>query len=236
MSSSEDLQSLISNIKVNYLDKKNYVTALKYLTDLLNKFNKNPQLYYYIGLCYANMNSLSKAEEYLRSIKTSKELTFIQLIQVNMLLGYIYTELNDLDNAEKCFKEAIRINPDSSNSYSALGYVYYLQKRYDQAILNFKKAIDKDPDNASAHNNLGYTFAEIGININEAINECKKAVSLIPDSAVYRDSLAWAYYVAGKYDLALKEIKTALDLPCSKKEIIKDHYDKILKKINIKTK
>jgi tetratricopeptide (TPR) repeat protein len=227
---SSEFQSKLGSIIKNFIEKKKYKTALAELEKLESEFKENAFLSYYLGVSYANTGELRKAIEKLKVALEYPELSLVLQIHSLLLLGYLYTELKDYENAEKYLKEAIEMNPKSSTAYSALGYVYYELKKYDLAIYHFKKAIQLDPNNASAHNNLGYTYLELGINLSEALNECKKATSLNPKSAAYHDSLGWAYYNLGNYKAAAKELEEALNYPCKNREIILEHYKLAIKK------
>ena len=75
-----------------------------------------------------------------------------------------------------------------------------------------KKTIELDLNNVEALNYLGYTYAEKGINLDEAFQLIERAVNLEPGSGYIRDSLGWVYYKKGFYNDALREIKKALEL------------------------
>ncbi len=230
MKKNSKLQNRIDTILDTFINKGRYQPAIEDLTELEKDLGNHDIISYYLGVCYANTSSYSKAAACFKEITTSAELSIIQLIQTNMLLGFIYTELSSYSKAEKCFKKALEINPESSMSFSALGYVYYLTKKFDLAIFNFKKALQFDPNNASAHNNLGYTYAELGINLPEAVNESRKAVALSPNSAAYRDSLGWAEFQSGNFKEAVKELEAALQFPTKNQELIYTHLNTAIKK------
>lgn len=230
MAKTSELSKKLANIQKHFIQKKRYDVAIEDLQKLGNEHDYPDPVLYFLGVCYANTGELRKAIEHLDVLTDSDELSIIQLTQVNMLLGYAYTEMEDFYNAELSFKRAIEINPQSSMSYSALGYVYYLAKKYDLSIMNFKKSIEIDPNNASARNNLGFTLAEIGINLNEAVSECRKAVALNPNSAAYRDSLGWVHYTMGNYKEAADELQKALQFPCNQQDVISEHLNLAIKK------
>ena len=71
-----------------------------------------------------------------------------------------------------------------------------------QAEEMFRKVLVGDPQNANVLNYLGYMLADRGMRLDEALNMIKKAVDLDPANGAYLDSLGWAYYKLGKYDLA----------------------------------
>lgn len=222
-----DLTNKLTPVTEVFLPKRRYDVALDSLLKVKSEFPTHHIVDYYLGICYSNLNQFGEALHRFKKIINSKQLNIVQLTQVNMVTGLIQTEQNKLENAQHSFENAIKINPSSSMSYSALGYVHYLTKRYDLAIQNFKMALSLDPNNAGAHNNLGYTLSEIGVNLNEAIRSCRKAVALYPNSAAYRDSLGWAYYVAGNFAESASELQKALAL-APNNETIKEHLKKAM--------
>ncbi len=210
MAQNSDLHQRLDKIVKTHINKKKYKPAIEELFGLLNEFGDEDLISYYLGVCFSNTGDFDNCIQYLELLNSSDELSIIRLIQVNMLLGYAFTEVENYFKAEKYLKKALEINPKSSMTYSAMGYVYYLTKKYDLAIYNFKRALQIDPNNASAHNNLGYTYAEVGINLSEAATECRKAIALNPQSAAYRDSLGWVYFTLGNYKDSVKELQNAL--------------------------
>jgi tetratricopeptide (TPR) repeat protein len=225
-----ELEARLHTVIETFIEKKKYEPAIEDLLKMQQEFGDFDIVNYYLGICYTNSNDQLKAIECLNNVSGSDELSIMQMIQTNMILGFLFTELEDLSNAEKAFKEVISINPQSAMSYSALGYVYYLSKKYDLAIFNFKKSLQIDPNNASAHNNLGYTYAEIGINLSEAVVECRRAVALNPSSAAYHDSLGWVHFTLGNFKEAVNEFNLALKYPCKEQYIINDHLNMAIKK------
>jgi tetratricopeptide (TPR) repeat protein len=66
----------------------------------------------------------------------------------------------------------------------------------------FRKVLAADPQSSMALNYLGYMLADHNSKLDEALSMIKKAVELDPANGAYLDSLGWAYFKLGKYDLA----------------------------------
>ena len=75
-----------------------------------------------------------------------------------------------------------------------------------------KEVIALTPDDPQALNYFGYTYAEMGINLDEALQYLKKAVSLRPDDGFFRDSLGWIYFKMKRYDDAILNLERATEL------------------------
>lgn len=228
MKISSEVMSKLKPIEI-FLSKKKYESALEYIKSIEQQYPSIHLIHYYAGIAHLNLGNLDESKKNLEKLIKSDQLSIVQLIQVNMLLGLIYTDESELMQAEYYYKEALKINSKSSMCYSALGYIYYLNKRFDSAIQNFKTAIELDQNNASAHNNLGFTYADIGINLNIAIRETQLAVQLNPESAAYHDSLGWALCANNQYNEGIKELEKALKL-APENSVIKQHLNEALRK------
>ncbi len=58
-------------------------------------------------------------------------------------------------------------------------------------------------------NYLGYMLADRGTRLDEALGYIRRAVALEPQNGAYLDSLGWAYYKMGNYDLAEENLRRA---------------------------
>jgi tetratricopeptide (TPR) repeat protein len=93
-----------------------------------------------------------------------------------------------------------------------MGILYDKTGNKEASIERLKKTLALAPDDAQALNYLGYTYAEMGINLEEAEKYLTKAVSLKPDEGFILDSLGWVYYKLKRYDEAIKQLERALEL------------------------
>jgi len=66
-------------------------------------------------------------------------------------LGSFCERLKRFDEAEGCYKEAIRLEPDNGSNYIDLGYLYKIQHNIDAALENYEKGLEfgKDLDKSS---------------------------------------------------------------------------------------
>jgi Flp pilus assembly protein TadD len=75
-----------------------------------------------------------------------------------------------------------------------------------------KQVLAVTPDDAQALNYLGYTYAEMGVNLEEALSLLKRGVALKPDDGFILDSLGWAYYKLKRYGEAVNQLERAVKL------------------------
>jgi tetratricopeptide (TPR) repeat protein len=60
--------------------------------------------------------------------------------------------------ASRCYRESLKLNPKNSNALNNLGTLYDSMKRFGDAEKMFQKAIGIDPSSALAYKNLGTSF------------------------------------------------------------------------------
>jgi tetratricopeptide (TPR) repeat protein len=71
--------------------------------------------------------------------------------------------------------------------------------------------------------------ADRGVQLEESLNYIKLAVSLDPTNGAYLDSLGWAYFKLGKYDLAEENLNKA-SLRMGSDPTVQDHLGDLFQK------
>jgi tetratricopeptide (TPR) repeat protein len=125
--------------------------------------------------------------------------------EVYITLSQMYSRLKRWQEAEEALDKAEQLSTkdeDKEYVYFLRGSTYERQKKYEPAEEMFRKVLGGDPQNATALNYLGYMLADRGVKLDEALAFVKKAVDLDPANGAYLDSLGWAYFRLGKYELA----------------------------------
>ena len=69
--------------------------------------------------------------------------------------GVAYQLMFNLDEAERCYLQAMRLDPKNAVVLNNLGTVYVSQKQYARAEKIYRKALKMDPKSALVHKNLG---------------------------------------------------------------------------------
>jgi tetratricopeptide (TPR) repeat protein len=82
--------------------------------------------------------------------------------------------------------------------------------------------IQIDPDNASALNYLGYTYADMGINLDQALDLVSRALEQKPGDGYITDSMGWVYFQMQDYEKAVYYLERAAQLS-NFESIIADH-------------
>src|SRR4030065_1945303 len=91
-----------------------------------------------------------------------------------------------------------------------------------------------DPGNAEALNFIGYSYADRGINLEEAEKMIIQALKLKPENGYIIDSLGWVHFKQNKLDSALTHLKKAMELLPDDYNIVEHLGDVYQKMGNIK--
>lgn len=105
-----------------------------------------------------------------------KEVAAICLIST----GNTLSEKGKYNEAERAFKEAIKIAPKSwikANAYSSLGNALGRQEKYSEAIGFLRKAVKIVPNLGSAWHDLGVVYFKIG-KFDSSLQAFKRAISV----------------------------------------------------------
>jgi tetratricopeptide (TPR) repeat protein len=132
--------------------------------------------------------------------------------EVYLRLSIMYTRLKRWSEAEEALNKTEELSlktEDKENVHFLRGSTYEREKKYDQAEAEFRKILAVNPQNAATLNYLGYMNAERDVRLEESLNYIKQAVSSEPTNGAYLDSLGWAYFKLGKYDLAEESLDKA---------------------------
>lgn len=153
--------------------------------------------------------------------------------EVYVALSQMYTRLKRWNEAEQAINKAEQLSTkpeDKTYAVFVKGSVYEREKKYEQAEEAFKQVLNSDPQNAVALNYLGYMLADRGVRLDEALNYVKKAIDLDPANGAYLDSLGWAYYKLGKYDLAEQNLSKAVQRTPND-PTVQDHLGDVYQKV-----
>jgi len=240
------------NVAVLCIYNKMYDEALSILKEMADAYPDQGQIFYYMSIVYEQKGDIDAATEILESIRIDDELAVEARVRLAYLLkekgqldqalhlieegltdrpntkqwvialAILYDAAKRLQDSEAILRKALDTDPYDKELLLQLAIVLDKLGQREQAIESAKKAVEKSEDYAEALNFLGYTYAEEGINLDEAVVLIKKALSIQPDDGYIIDSLGWAYFKKGKYDQAILYLKKAHDL-ISDDPIIAEH-------------
>jgi tetratricopeptide (TPR) repeat protein len=240
--SAQNYPAIGFNVAILCLQHKKYDDALSILKEMAHAYPDQGQILYYMAFAYEQKGDPDAAIEILESIHIDDELAVEARVrlayllkekgQLDQALNLIEESLEDRPNtkqwvlslailyeaadrphdSEGILRKALDATPDDKELLLHLAMVLDRLGQRDQAIECAKRAVAKADDYVEALNFLGYTYAEEGINLDEAELLIKKAFSIQPDDWYVTDSLGWVYFKKGKNDQAVSCLEKAHEL------------------------
>src|ERR1700741_407483 len=131
-----------------------------------------------------------------------------------LTLAQMDTRLHRWKDAEEALNKAGALTTKKEARIYLLflrGALAERQKHYEPAEDFFRQALDLDPSNAMVLNYLGYMLADKGIKLPEALKMIRKAVEQEPMNGAFLDSLGWAYFKLGQFELAEENLRQAVE-------------------------
>ncbi|MBN2509879.1 MAG: tetratricopeptide repeat protein [Spirochaetales bacterium] len=205
---------------------KRYDLALRELKMLDDDPSENPELSYYLGICYAKIKEYNNALLYLEQA-VSQHWNMLLVYQCRMILSYIYAVTGRYQLAAYELEQLLKSGYESVQTHTTYSYVLFSQDKTEEALEHLQKALTLDPDNANALNSLGYIMAESDLDIATALNCCKAALEKKPDNPAYLDSMGWALFKGGRAEEAKQYLKKALELS-SGNPVVASHMKEVL--------
>jgi len=126
-----------------------------------------------------------------------------------LLLGKLFAQLNNVEQAEESFGKCIKISSDKPDAYTELGKLLMSQKKYSEAIKVYRKYIGIKENDYNGHYNLAGCYYQTK-EFNKAISEYEKAIKLNPKSYNSMFNLALIYEEEQDYEMAIESYKSAI--------------------------
>ena len=138
------------------------------------------------------------------------------------LLAEAQRSLKELDAAEATAKKLLAKNPEDARGLQVMSLILQDKGDLGGAERVLRDILAKDPLDANALNSLGYMFADRGERLDEAVSLLERALKIEPGNPSYLDSLGWAYFQQGRFDLADEPLTTAA-AQLKDSSVVQDH-------------
>lgn len=132
----------------SYVDSR-----LEKLYELSDSYPKRHDYHYQIaGIHYLKANFRDSAAHLQKAILQKPDES-----QYHYHLGRVYMRMNEIEQAEECFANAVKLDPRNrfSGPRAALAYVLALEKKIPQAIEQFQECLRIDSENVLFYYFLG---------------------------------------------------------------------------------
>jgi tetratricopeptide (TPR) repeat protein len=236
-----DLHAQIRKAQI-YGEQGNFAAAIEELNAVLVDRPNELRVRDFLGLLYEEMKDYERAiQAYQANIqidptffdsilhlgfvsyrlkRNEEALSYLdQAVKLNpkrpepyLLLGLTYFQMKEYQQAKARLEDGIQQDPSNAELHFNLGTAYDKLDRFDEVVREMEQALELDPEHADALNYLGYSYADRGINAEEAVSLTQQAVTLRPHNGYYVDSLAWALYKVGRIEEALEMMQRAVSL------------------------
>ncbi len=231
-----------------YIQQKNYDKAQTALEQEVQKNPKNAEAYYLLGVVNAETNNYGKmvdafdqslkiSNEFKDKIESQKKYYWATLFNKGVSYYQKGGKSTNQDSSKvfynksiDAFQNAVKIEPDSADTYKNLAFVYMSLGENDNAIDPLKKLIDKE-NSLDGYKFLGEIYYNKGTNLrsdfqstknaedsvkamenfNKAIDVLKTGMKNFPDDSDLLLTLSNAYIAAGKADVAMDAFKTGVE-------------------------
>jgi len=110
----------------------------------------------------------------------------------------------DWPTAEREFKAAIKLNPNSAASHQRYSKCLFTRAQFDEGIAEMQRSQELDPISTQTLGGIGHAYLLMR-RYDESIPHFQKALDLYPNAAFIRAQLAWSYAMKGMYPQALAE-------------------------------
>jgi tetratricopeptide (TPR) repeat protein len=131
------------------------------------------------------------------------------------LLGDMYRHAKAYAKSVTVFREAEKRAPEHDWSwqfYYQYGMALDRSGQWQAAEPKLQKALKLEPNQPDVLNYLGYSWLEHGVKLQEALVLIEQAYIQSTGEAHIIDSMGWAHYALGEYDLALELLERATNL------------------------
>jgi TolB-like protein/DNA-binding winged helix-turn-helix (wHTH) protein len=161
-----------------------------------------------------NMEGFKKAVEYFNQAiekDSNFALAYSGLADSYTLLGLYGEGAEGTDKAKAAAEKALQLDDTLAEAHTSLAAVKILNDwDWQGAEREFQRALQLNPNFAQAHHWYGNLLLGPEGRHDEAIAELRRAQELDPLSLIVNADTGFAYYLAGRYDMALQAYQKVL--------------------------
>lgn len=235
-------QETLRKIGLVHLELEQFDEAIAVFGEILEKDSSAYHIRLYLGIAYEEKGELDKAYDEFKKIPNDVapypeavgHIAFIlkekgdnaQAIEIlkkaiatntghvelYLNLAALYESIGNVDGSLAFLFENEHLFPKESRYQFRIGVLLDKLGKRAESIERMKKVLTLNPRDAQALNYLGYSYAEMGINLEEALKYIQLAVEIRPNDAFILDSYGWVNFKLKRFDEAVRLLEDAFSL------------------------
>ncbi len=125
-------------------------------------------------------------------------------------LGLASEAVGNFSRALRCFRRAIKLQPDDSKTHFNIGCFFLDRHKYKQSLKHLLNVTEREEENFEAHLNLGNCFKHL-LRSEESRKAFDMALQIRPQSLLARRQLALLIATTGDLDAAIEHLQKNLE-------------------------
>lgn len=207
---SSKFNNLYLQVAHDFMRQNNFIDSKKMLEEYLKLDNKKTIKEEELISFVLTAIKIDERDLAIKAIETYEKNKY----EYSYLKAYVYFNGNDIDNANKYLEEDLEYlknsNTNSDNKIN-IAYTTAIGTYNTNSTIEYANIIySQDTEKAENINAMAWALASLNIDLDRAIILSEKSIEKEPKSSHYLDTLGFAYYQKGEYELALKELLKAL--------------------------
>lgn len=183
--------------------------AIKRLTEILEKDDRNPYAHYLLAEAYLKEKNIQYAIlEYRQVLKLGKFDDRVKEVDIRSRMASLYKATNAMEEAKKEYLILTQLDPSHYINYYELGVIYFESGMFEKALSYLKKSISSNKNHDMSYYYLGQTYYRM-----EMFREAKQVLleALKIDHSNYKAHyfLGLVLRQLGDHEWAIKEFEVA---------------------------
>lgn len=197
-----DLRLLFSIAEV-LLRTNRQAEAMRLVEEAQQKNPDNPGLKLAVGNVAMRLGQLDQAERQYRALLAADP----KNVDLMMRLGETLRRKGQVQQAVEILKQGYQLSPAFPGVALQLALTYEAAGDWRQALPVYEGILKQDPNHLIALNNVAYRYADMGKDLDAALNYAQRAKQRAPTNDDVADTLAWVYIRKNLNDSAITVLK-----------------------------